>query len=39
VAGGQQFVYFAPGVGFVMRRNNAGLQTEDEELIDYRIMP
>jgi hypothetical protein len=39
VAGGQQFVYFASGVGFVMRRNNAGLQTEDEELIDYRIMP
>jgi hypothetical protein len=39
VAGGQQFVYFAAGVGFVMRRNNAGLQTEDEELIDYRIMP
>ncbi len=38
VAGGRQLVYFVPGIGVVLRRNNVGLRTEDEELIDYRIM-
>jgi hypothetical protein len=38
VAGGRQLLYFVPGIGVVLRRNNVGLRTEDEELIDYRIM-
>jgi hypothetical protein len=39
VAGGRQLVHFVSGIGVVVRRNNTGIGTGDEELIDYRIMP
>lgn len=39
VAGGRQLVHFVTGIGVVVRRNNTGIGTGDEELVDYRIMP